>query len=104
LDGSRIKILISCWILRKIFLVSRKFLWRAKKFFQLLTFSGSFGNSRGLFSIDFGGSFGTFPASHLSLIAFSLGSWLFFQYKAVVLMLECPKTFCNTGKGMPELA
>jgi len=70
----------------------------------LISFTGNFGNHWGLFSIGLGGSCGIFPFNHLSLINFSLGSSLFFQYKAVVLIEECPNTFCNTGKGIPELA
>ncbi|RHZ35355.1 hypothetical protein GvMRE_IIg540 [endosymbiont GvMRE of Glomus versiforme] len=66
--------------------------------FSLFSFPGSFGNSRDLFLTGFGGNF---PTSHLSLITFSFGSSLFFQYEAVVLIEECPKTFCDIGKGTP---
>jgi len=59
-----------------------------RKISQLISFTGNFGSAWGLFLIGFGGSFGIFPLSHLSLRIFSLGLLVPFQYKAVVLILE----------------
>jgi hypothetical protein len=68
------KILSSWWILMKIFQLFSKIIFLS------------------LFSIGFGGSCGVFPSNHLSVINFSQGSWVDFQYKTVVRILEWPRT------------
>jgi hypothetical protein len=52
-------------------------------------------------SFDFCGGF---PFNHLTIYSFSCGVLASFQYKAVVLMLACPKSFWRIGKGIPFIA
>jgi hypothetical protein len=51
-----------------------------------------------------GDIFSFFSSKQSPYKTFSFGSLVPFQYKAVVLIEECPKTFCNTGKGIPKFA
>jgi len=87
---------------------SGEFSFLINGFLLLIEVSGLFS---GKFSV-FGGSgisFSLFSSNHFFICGMSGVSLLSSplvscQYKAVVLIEECPNSFCNKGNGIPKLA